>query len=78
MNERWFSVEEIADHLGVSRDTVYGWITTREMPAHRVGRLWKFQTSEVDDWVRRGRAADEGSGTTKEGPGRSKPARTSR
>lgn len=77
MNERWFSVEEIADYLGVSRDTVYGWIATREMPAHRVGRLWKFQTFEVDDWVRRGRAADEGTETTKGGPGRSKPARTS-
>jgi hypothetical protein len=27
------------------------------MPAHKVGRLWKFQTSEVDEWVRSGGAA---------------------
>ncbi len=27
------------------------------MPAHKVGRLWKFQVSEVDDWIRRGGAA---------------------
>lgn len=59
MTDRWLSVEEIADYLGVSRDTVYGWIAKREMPAHKVGRLWKFKSEEVDGWVRTGRAADD-------------------
>jgi hypothetical protein len=27
------------------------------MPAHKVGRLWKFQASEVDEWVRSGGSA---------------------
>ena len=30
------------------------------MPAHKVGRLWKFQASEIDEWVRRGGATAEG------------------
>ena len=59
MTDRWLSVEEIADYLGVSRDTVYGWIAKREMPGHKVGRLWKFKSDEVDGWVRTGRAADD-------------------
>lgn len=59
MSDRWVSVEEIAEHLGVSKDTVYGWISKREMPAHKVGRLWKFKTDEVDDWVRNGKASDD-------------------
>ena len=59
MTDRWRSVEEIADYLGVSKDTVYGWISKREMPAHKVGRLWKFKADEVDEWVRNGKAADE-------------------
>lgn len=58
MEERWFSVEEIAVHLGVSRDTVYRWIETQGLPAHKVGRLWKFKTSEVDAWVKSGGAAE--------------------
>lgn len=29
------------------------------MPARKVGRLWKFQTSEVDNWVRAGGAAEK-------------------
>ena len=53
---RWISVAEVALHLGVARDTVYRWIDTRGMPAHRVGRFWKFQLSEVDEWVKSGEA----------------------
>jgi len=50
--ERWYSLEEIAEHLGVSKDTVHRWIRYRRMPAHKVGHLWKFKVSEVDAWVR--------------------------
>ena len=59
MSERWLSVEEIAEYLGVSKDTVYAWIRGRSMPAHRIGRLWKFKAQEVDEWVKSGGAAEE-------------------
>ncbi|MBN0445157.1 excisionase family DNA-binding protein, partial [Pseudomonas aeruginosa] len=36
MTDRWLSVEEIGEHLGVSKDTVYAWIAKRHMPAHKV------------------------------------------
>jgi len=29
------------------------------MPAHKVGRLWKFKVDEVDEWVRSGKAAED-------------------
>lgn len=57
MTEPWLSADEIASHLGVSKDTVYAWISTQNMPAHKVGRLWKFQAGEVDEWVRQGGAS---------------------
>ena len=53
-HEPWVSLDDIAEHLGVSRDTVYRWIDDRGMPAHKVGRLWKFKVSEVDEWIRAG------------------------
>jgi len=55
---RWYSVNEVASYLGVAIDTIYRWIERKKMPAHRVGRLWKFKLSEVDAWVRSG-GADE-------------------
>lgn len=56
--EPWVSLDEIVRHLSVSRDTVYRWIDDRGLPAHKVGRLWKFKVSDVDEWVRAGEAKD--------------------
>lgn len=56
-SEPWLSADDIAAHLGVTKDTVYSWISDKAMPAHKVGRLWKFQASEVDGWVRSGGAS---------------------
>ena len=49
--EPWVSVDEVAKHLGVAKDSVYRWIEAKGLPARRVGRLWKFKLSEVDAWV---------------------------
>ncbi|MGM0724465.1 MAG: helix-turn-helix domain-containing protein [Actinomycetota bacterium] len=57
MNDVWLSADDIAAHLGVTKDSVYAWIAEKGMPAHKVGRLWKFQATEVDEWVRSGSAA---------------------
>lgn len=55
--EPWYSVEEIARHLGVSKETIYRWLERRNIPAHRMGKLWKFKPSEVDQWITSGGAA---------------------
>lgn len=57
MEDRWLSVDQICKHLGVSSDTVYRWIDRFDMPAHRMGRLWKFKKEQVDAWVEAGGAA---------------------
>jgi excisionase family DNA binding protein len=56
--DRWLSVEELAGYVGIKRDTVYKWIARRNMPAHKVGRLWKFRKEEIDEWVRSGAAGE--------------------
>ncbi len=73
MTERWSSVDEVAKHLGVAQDSIYRWIEGRGLPAHKIGRLWKFKLSDVDAWVRAGGAeASEG------GMARAKPRRRPR
>lgn len=56
--EPWVSVDDVAKHLGVAKDSVYRWIETRGLPAHKIGRLWKFRLSEIDGWVEADGAAE--------------------
>jgi len=57
--EPWYSVEEIANHLGLSKETIYRWLEREAIPAHRIGKLWKFKPSEVDQWIVNGGASDK-------------------
>jgi excisionase family DNA binding protein len=54
--EPWLDVDAIATHLGVSAITIYRWLESGRIPAHRVGKLWRFKASEVDSWVQDGGA----------------------
>lgn len=56
MEDRWLSISEICNYLGVSNDTVYKWIDKYKLPAHRMGRHWKLKKNDVDDWVKSGGA----------------------
>lgn len=60
--DRWLSTEEVATYLGVRRDTIYKWRIRHHMPAHKVGKLWKFRKDEVDRWIKSGRSADRSEG----------------
>lgn len=60
--EKWSTLKEVQEYLGVGRETILQWISKRNMPAYKVGRLWKFKLSEVDDWIRSGGADDRNIG----------------
>jgi excisionase family DNA binding protein len=57
--EPWVTAEQVAKHLGVVKDTVYRWRERKGLPAHKIGRLWKFKLTAVDEWVRAGGADEE-------------------
>ena len=49
--EPWVNTKDIAEHMGVTVETVRKWIKLEKIPCHRIGKLWKFKISEVDTWV---------------------------
>lgn len=63
MQDRWLSVTEVCDYLGVSRDTIYKWIDVMKMPATRVGRCWRFKKDQIDDWMQSGGTDTSSSGS---------------
>lgn len=53
--EKWVNLEDIAEHLSVSTDTVRNWIKDGKLPFYRAGKRYKFKISEVDEWLRDGK-----------------------
>ena len=55
MIDKWVGISEAADYLGVSKDTIRSWIRKyHKIPAHKIGKQWKFKTHELDEWVKSG------------------------
>ncbi len=66
--ERWVGVDDVAAHLGVAKDSVYRWIDERGLPAHRVGRLFRFKLSEIDEWVRQDNEQEKAPNSVQDKP----------
>lgn len=54
LTEKWVNLEDIAEHLSVSKDTIRTWVKEGKLPVYRAGKQYKFKISEVDEWVRKG------------------------
>lgn len=56
--DKWISIDEAAKYLGIKTVTLRGWIKKdSSLPAHKVGKQWKFKCSEIDEWVKSGNSA---------------------
>lgn len=57
--DRWISIEDAAEYLDVNKDTIRNWIKKEasDIPAHKIGKQWKFKKSELDNWVKSGKSA---------------------
>lgn len=56
--ENYISIDEAATYLDIKTVTLRNWIKKKsDIPAHRVGKLWKFKRSELDEWIKSGKSA---------------------
>lgn len=52
MKPEWISLDGAVKHLGISKSNLYSMAQTSRIPAHRVGKVWKFSIDELDSWIR--------------------------
>lgn len=58
LEDNWIGIDEAAKYLGVNKDSIRNWIKREsKIPAHKIGKQWKFKRSELDEWVKSGKSA---------------------
>jgi PTS system nitrogen regulatory IIA component len=62
-DEPLMGVKEIAEYLNVHISSVYMWSQKGQIPAIKMGTLWRYRRSEIDDWLneRRSPRVEHGS-----------------
>ena len=55
LEQRYLNLHQTAAYLGLSQKTIYAWAENRKMPAYKLGRVWRFDRTELDEFVREGR-----------------------
>lgn len=56
--EKWVNLDDIANHLSVSKDTIRAWIKANKISYYKAGKQYKFKISEIDDYVRNGKITE--------------------
>ncbi len=57
--DNWIGINEAAEYLGIKVVTLRVKLRKdKSLPGHRIGKLWKFKRSELDEWVRSGESSD--------------------
>lgn len=51
MEDDILTIEEVAKYLRVSERTVYDWAQKGEIPAGKIGTVWRFKKTEIEKWV---------------------------
>ena len=53
MSSQWFTVDELAAYLKMSRTKLYQMAQKGEIPAAKLGTQWRFRREEIDRWMSR-------------------------
>ena len=58
-HDNYISLEMAAEYMGIKPVTLRGWIKddSNGLPAHKIGKFWKFKRSELDAWINSGKSA---------------------
>lgn len=51
MLEMLMTASELARYLRVNRRTLYRMLKHGQLPGIRMGGTWRFQKSDIDDWL---------------------------
>lgn len=51
IDERLWTIAQVADYLAMSKDTIMDWIKSGRLKASRIGRFWRIRPQDLEDFV---------------------------
>jgi len=59
--DKWFNIDELRSYLSdhPAKATIYGWVSTRQIPHHKGEKKLRFLKSEIDKWLLNGKRKSE-------------------
>jgi len=54
MEQRYLTLSQAAIYTGFSPRTLYKWATDEKIPVQKIGRLWRFDKEELDEFMHKG------------------------
>jgi excisionase family DNA binding protein len=52
-SKRFLTVKELSAKINIKEKTIYAWIGRRVLPFYKIEGLFRFQESEIDEWLSR-------------------------
>jgi excisionase family DNA binding protein len=62
--QSFLTPQEVSNLLRVSVYTVRRWIKNEELPAYKIGRLWRIKKVDLDQWLNQQRPTTTASSQT--------------
>jgi PTS system nitrogen regulatory IIA component len=50
-DDQLMSIKDLASYLNVNVTTIYLWSNRGQIPAIKVGNLWRYRRSDIEDWL---------------------------
>lgn len=48
----WLNFKELTDYLKMPRSTLYRLVQKKQLPGHKIGKVWRFDRDEIDRWIK--------------------------
>lgn len=49
-NDKIMTLEEVAEYLRLTPQTIYTWAQEKKIPAVKLGKEWRFKKSLIEKW----------------------------
>ncbi len=53
LKQAFLTIDEVAEFLHVNPMTVYSWVKDEKIPAFKIGKVWRFRKTEIDEWLKK-------------------------